>query len=85
MTLTNYAVINKTKYEVYISLKNHPVKSWHHHNTLLTFSSFMMENFSLRLIARITSSVQASFILQYVLSLGTKSQISLKILDITDV
>ena len=39
----------------------------------------------LRLIGRITSSVQASFILQCVLSLGTRSQISLKELDVTNV
>ena len=39
----------------------------------------------LRLIVRITSSVQASFILQYVLSKGTKSQILLKKLIVTDV
>ena len=31
MTLTNYVVINKKKYEVCISLRNHLVKSWHHH------------------------------------------------------
>ena len=39
----------------------------------------------LSLIARITSSVQDSLILQYVFSKGTKSQISLKKLDVTDV
>ena len=44
MTLTSYVVINKTKYEVCISLKNHLVKSWHHHNAV-NFSSFMMGKF----------------------------------------
>ena len=39
----------------------------------------------LRLIARITSSVQASFILYDVFSCGTKCQISFKKLDVTDV
>ena len=39
---------------------------------------------SLRLFAKITSSVQASFIL-YAFSKGTKPQISLKTLDVTDV
>ena len=47
ITLTNYVVINKTKYEVCISLKNHLLKSRHHHNTV-NFSSFMMGKFSLK-------------------------------------
>ena len=49
---------------------------------LLRLSPFKL---ILRLIARITSSVQASLILSYVFSWGTIFQISLKRLDVADV
>ena len=45
----------------------------------------ILSRLHLSLIARITSSVQASFILYYVFSQGTKSQISFKKLDVTSV
>ena len=42
------------------------------------FGKNCYESLHLRLIARISSSIQASLILQYVFSWGTKPQISLK-------
>ena len=43
------------------------------------------DSYVLRLIARITSRVQASFMLQYVFSKGTKPKILLKKLGVTNI